>query len=1083
MSEGVEMRVMTYSSVPNERSSAAASWCLPVPAQRSVRLAERLRHWLNWDVAGVNERRVIAIGCSPDVWSGKGFPDNAVNNRRYALLTFLPLSLFYQFRAFFNIFYLLLAFSQFISALKVGFLITYLSPLALVVSLSLIKDAIDDIQRYRRDGRANKEKVEKLLSDGSTGIIRASSIQVGDLLVLRHGQRIPADCVLLRSSENSGTCFVRTDQLDGETDWKLRYALKATQSLDDVALSQYRANIHCEPLHKDIYKFAGSFEISVGESEAISLDNTLWASCVVASGTLVAAVIHTGIDTRSAMNCSKPSTKMGLIESELNFIGALCFLFLVIISFLLVGQQRFEGEWFLMFLRFLILLSAIIPISMRVNVDVGRMWYSYEMYRDGKIPGTVVRNTNIPEELGRLQYLFTDKTGTLTKNKMEFRQLQVGVDTILNYRDKDRFKKIIAGFFNEKYEFESSDLTGSGKSNYLSLQRNFMRDITSVGEALLALVLCHNVSPVMEDGKLEYQASSPDEIAFVKFCSSLGFSLIHRDVNSMQFTTPGGKTISYDIIKAFPFTSERKCMGIILREVSERDTGIYKYIMKGADFKIATVVRFSDWLQESCQEFSQVGLRTLVFAQRTLTEEQLETFLTRYNEANIDLGDTRNESIEAAMHLIERDMKLIGVTGVEDELQDDVTESLETLGMGGIKVWILTGDKIETATTIGRSTRIIPRHGVVEIMTTRTLEETEKNLDKLYLTHAALSNDGFSDALWTLVLDGTCLSLCLTETVSKTFVEVSRSAHSVIIARCSPTQKAEVIRIMKTYSDKKVRMAAIGDGGNDVAMILAADVGIGVEGVEGKQASMAADFSIKKFSNCVRLIMWHGRSSYRRTCRMSQFIMHRGMVYSIVQAFFSLLFAGTPMSVFNGYLLMGYSTLFTMAPVFALVLDEDIKEEDVSEFPQHYKELSKSRSMNTRSFLQWAWISVFQGGVMMGLSLHLFYGEMFHIITIAYTSLLLTELVIVASTVHVRILWSQRRNHLYLFIAAECFSLASYFFAVLLLPETIDKDFFFSWSCWWRVSVISLAIVCPIYFLRILSTYVFFNQRHTYTLA
>ncbi|ORC93723.1 phospholipid-translocating ATPase [Trypanosoma theileri] len=1082
MLEGVEMQAM-YSSASEERSPTEAALCLPVPARRPVSYAQTLRHWLNCDTASVNEARVIAIGCTPAVWSGSGFPDNAVNNRRYSLLTFLPLSLFHQFRAFFNIFYLLLAFSQLIPALKVGFLITYFSPLALVVSLSLIKDAVDDIKRYRRDRTANEEKFEKLLPDGRTGIIRASSIQVGDLLVLRHGQRIPADCVLLRSSESSGTCFLRTDQLDGETDWKLRYALKATQPLGDEALSQYRANIHCEPLHKDIYKFAGSLETSGGESEAISLDNTLWASCVVASGTLVAVVIHTGVDTRSAMNCSKPSTKMGLIESELNFIGALCFLFLVIISFLLVGQQRFDGQWFVMFLRFLILLSAIIPISMRVNVDVGRMWYSYEMYRDSKIPGTVVRNTNIPEELGRLQYLFTDKTGTLTKNKMEFRLLQVAADTILNDREVDRFKKIIASFFNEKYESENNDLVDSGKGNYLSLQRNLMRDITSVGEALLALVLCHNVSPVMEEGKLEYQASSPDEIAFVKFCSFLGITLIHRDVNSMQFTTPGGKTISYDIIKAFPFTSERKCMGIILRESSERDTGIYKYIMKGADFKIATVVRSSDWLQESCQEFAQVGLRTLVFAQRTLTEEQLEIFLTRYNEANIDLGNTRNESIEAAMSLIEKDMKLIGVTGVEDELQDDVTKSLETLGMGGIKVWILTGDKIETATTIGRSTRLIPRNGVVEVMTTRTLEETEKFLDTLQLRHTTVSNDLFFESPWTLVLDGTCLSLCLTEPISKRFVEVSRSAYSVILARCSPTQKADVIRMIKKYSNKKVRMAAIGDGGNDVAMILAADVGIGVEGVEGKQASMAADFSITKFSHCVRLIIWHGRNSYRRTCRMSQFIMHRGMVYSIVQAFFSLLFAGTTMSVFNGYLLMGYSTVFTMAPVFALVLDEDIKEEDVSEFPQYYKELLKSRSMNTRSFLQWAWISIYQGGVMMSLSLHLFSGEMFHIITIAYTSLLLTELVIVASTAHLRILWTQRRNHLYLFIAAECFSLAAYFFAVLLLPETMDKSFFFSWSCWWRVSVILLAIVGPIYILSILSSFVFFNHRHTYTLA
>ncbi|ESL07994.1 hypothetical protein TRSC58_04311 [Trypanosoma rangeli SC58] len=584
----------------------------------------------------------------------------------------------------------------------------------------------------------------------------------------------------------------------------------------------------------------------------------------------------------------------------------------------------------------------------------------------------------------------------------------------------------------------------------------------------------------MEDGRLEYQASSPDEVAFVKFCSSVGVSLVHRDVNSVRFTTPGGRTVQYDIIKAFPFTSERKCMGIIVRERREDGKGGYKYLMKGADTKIATVIRPSDWLYESCQELSQVGLRTLVFAQRPLTEEHLVTFLAKYNEANAELGDTRSSCLDAAMRLIEKDMKLLCVTGVEDELQNDVTTSIETLGMGGIKVWILTGDKVETATTIGRSTRLIPRHGVVEVMEVSTEEEAQQQLDTLRLRYLPLRGAGISTP-WTLILDGTSLSFCLTEPMSRSFIEVSRTAHSVIVARCSPTQKAAVVHTMRKYCDKTVRIAAIGDGGNDVSMILAADVGIGVEGVEGKQASMAADFSITNFAHCVHLIIWHGRSSYRRTCRMSQFIMHRGMVYSVVQAFFSLLFAGTTMSVFNGYLLMGYTTIFTMAPVFALVLDEDIREEDVSEFPQHYKELLKARSMNALSFLQWAWISIFQGGIMVLLSLELFSEELFQIMAVTYTSLLLTELIIVACTAHLRILWKQRRMHLYLFIAAECFSIASYFIAVLVLPETFDQAFFFSWGCWWRVSVITLAIIVPIYTLWLVS--IFVNQKLTYSLV
>eukprot|EP00658_Telonema_sp_P-2_P035815 TRINITY_DN25992_c0_g1_i2.p1 TRINITY_DN25992_c0_g1~~TRINITY_DN25992_c0_g1_i2.p1 ORF type:complete len:274 (+),score=50.27 TRINITY_DN25992_c0_g1_i2:147-968(+) len=264
---------------------------------------------------------------------------------------------------------------------------------------------------------------------------------------------------------------------------------------------------------------------------------------------------------------------------------------------------------------------------------------------------------------------------------------------------------------------------------------------------------------------------------------------------------------------------------------------------------------------------------------------------------------------------------------------------------------------------------------------------------------------------------------------------------------------------------------------DSVSMILAANVGIGVEGLEGKQASMAADFSITKFSHCLRLIMWHGRNSYIRTCRLSQFIIHRGIVYSVVQTVFSLLFDGSTMSVFNGYLLMGYATAFTMAPVFALVLDEDHFEKDINEFPQLYKELLKSRQMNTRSFLQWVWISFFQGGVMMYLAIELFSEELFQIVSITFTSLLITELVIVAAGVHFRVLWEQRRLHLWLFLAAEAVSLVFFFSAVFLLPDTFDKKFFFSPQFGLKTLIICAASIGPIFVLWLFAKFVLFRTH------
>lgn len=1105
-------------------TTSSAATVLAIPSLRKRSFRRWVRELLHLPITPSPETRQLPFGYLPGEWAPIGYPGNAVNNRRFTLLTFLPLALLHQFENLFNLFYLFLAFSQFIPVLKVGFLFTYFSPLVLVVCLSLLKDALDEWKRFRRDHVANVEVYEKLTRGGEIVPVRSANIKVGDLLLLHHDRRVPADCVVLHTSEKTGTTFIRTDQLDGETDWKLRYPLRTTRGLTYTQLSRLRLNLNCEAPHKDIYSFAGTLDTATGQTESVTMENVMWSSCVVATGTVVAAVVYTGPETRSALNSTNPRNKSGLIESELNRLALLCFTLLLVLSLLLVAQQQFRGDAPVMFIRFFILLSAIIPISMRVNVDVGRLWYSYDMAHDANIPGTVARNTDLPEELGRLRYLFSDKTGTLTKNKMEFRVMQVGPDTVLTDRDTSRLSYAAVEFFGAnspeggdagggtaaaatagRFPASAAPPYGGNRFGAAAGAKQWARDVQSVGELIKTIVLCHNVSPVLEEefvdlaeearspspphpaaaaatsmdgAPLDYQASSPDEIALVKFCRSLGVVLTYRDLTSMAFTVAGSSQVhSFTIAKMFPFSSERKCMGIILRERTGGNGGgeeCIRFYMKGADVKMATVVRQSEWLEECCQELAQMGLRTLVFAHRVLSEELLERFLKDYEAAMAILGDGRSDAIESAMRLIETDMTLTGVTGVEDELQDDVVVCLETLGMCGIKVWMLTGDKVETATTIGRSTRLIPRHCRIEYLCGLSPPDVGRRLHELHEEFSWSVTGGGAVPQWALVLDGAALAYCLS--YAAFFAEVAGTAYSVIVARCSPTQKAAVVQVMRDRN-REARVAAIGDGGNDVAMIQAANVGIGIEGVEGKQASMSADFSITKFSHCLRLIMWHGRNSYRRTCRLSQFIMHRGIVYSVVQTVFSVLFAGTTMSVFNGYLLMGYSTVFTMAPAFALVLDEDFKESDVHEYPFLYKDLLKSRSMNTRTFLQWVWASFFQGGVMMLVALQLFSDEMFQIVTIAYTALLITELVIIGATVHLGILWRERRRRFFLFVGAEVLSLLLFFLAVVLLPDTFDRSFFFSWSCWWRVAVICLASIGPLMVFQLIGKYVLFNPR------
>ena len=182
-------------------------------------------------------------------------------------------------------------------------------------------------------------------------------------------------------------------------------------------------------------------------------------------------------------------------------------------------------------------------------------------------------------------------------------------------------------------------------------------------------------------------------------------------------------------------------------------------------------------------------------------------------------------------------------------------------------------------------------------------------------------------------------------------------------------------------------------------MILEANVGIGIVGKEGKQASLASDFSINQFSYLRRLILWHGRLSYKRSAVLSQFVIHRGLIISVIQAIFSIIFYFVAIPVYNGLLMLGYSSIYTNFPVFSLVFDQDVPVQAVMKFPPLYKTLQKGRSLSTKTFLIWLWKSIFQGCVIM-LATVMFFNEPFtNIVTITFSALIVIELLNVYSEV------------------------------------------------------------------------------------
>jgi len=1083
--------------------------------------------WRRSAASGMYKTRTIAFDERDNL--RQTYPANVVRNQKYSLVTFLPLVLYEQFKFFFNLYFLLVALSQFIPALKIGFLVTYIAPLMLVLSVTIGKEAFDDYKRYQRDRESNSSPYT-VLGPLSSSIMRAreanvrrgpdveaapasstvsvrvasGKLRVGDLVMVHKNQRVPADMVLLKTytsdapddalvqdaahfvlddheggdpegeegkNTESGTCFVRTDQLDGETDWKLRVAVPLTQRMSEAELAHLgdRGVVVAGPPSKDLHTFVGNLTVhppadsplggsapwNEGASDQLALgvqpqvapltaENVLWANTVLAAGRAIGLVVYTGRETRAVMNTSHPHTKVGLLDLEINRLSKILCGVTFTLSVGLVALNGFRGEWWIYIFRFLILFSSIIPISLRVNLDMGKTVYARQIMADLSIPHTIVRTSTLPEELGRIEYLLSDKTGTLTQNEMEVKRIHMGTISY-GFDGMDELRHQLQAAYDSAQPGPTSPHPGRPRGGRV-VSRPW-RDMSSrVRDIVVALALCHNVTPVRnEDGSVTYQASSPDEVAIVKWTESVGLALTARDQHSMHLTAPDGNVLAFDILEIFPFTSERKRMGIVVRE---RETGEISFYLKGADMVMSRIVTQNDWLDEECGNMAREGLRTLVIARQRISKESWMVFERLYSGARVRV-EQRDEAMAAVVsqHL-EHNMELLGVTGVEDKLQDGVKTTLELLRNAGIRVWMLTGDKIETATCIAISTKLVARNQYIH------------QVSKVSSAGAARDTLSFlqSKLDCCLVIDGDSLAY-LIEHFRTEFVELATQLSVVVACRCSPTQKADVTQLIRDYTRRRV--CCIGDGGNDVSMIQAADVGVGIVGKEGMQASLAADFSIVQFSYLSSLLLWHGRNSYQRSAKLSQFVIHRGLIISVIQAVFSSIFFFAPIALYQGWLMVGYATVYTMAPVFSLVLDRDVSEDVALLYPELYRDLTKGRSLSAKTFTTWLMISVYQGGAIMLASLLLFENEFLNIVSISFTALIVNELVMVALEITT---W-----HLYM-VLSEIVTLAIYCLSMVFLPEFFDLNFVLSLNFLWKTTIIVCVSSFPLYVIKAVHT-------------
>ncbi|KAG8188801.1 hypothetical protein JTE90_009192 [Oedothorax gibbosus] len=904
------------------------------------------------EIPDIMEHRVIHLNAQQK----QKFGNNRISTAKYNVFSFLPKFLFEQFRRYSNIFFLFIALLQQIPNVSPTGRYTTAVPLFFILSISAIKEIAEDIKRHFADGYTNNTKVQGL-RDGVWTEIRWTDVVVGDILKITNGRFFPADLVLLSSSEPQGMCYVETANLDGETNLKIRQGLPQTSSwLTPKDLTCLRGTLECEAPNRHLYEFTGNLRLVGKQTLPLGADQLLLRGAKLRNTNWVfGAVVYTGHETKLMMNSTTAPLKRSTVDKITN--NQILMLFLLLILLCLISAVASEiwnkhnalSHWYLgfdeltssnfgyTFLTFIILYNNLIPISLQVTLELVRYVQAIfinmdiNMYDEKSDTPAMARTSNLNEELGQVKYIFSDKTGTLTENVMVFKQCSIdGVS--YGSHDKD---------FDERVLLE-----------------NYMNDHASalyIREFCTLMAVCHTVVPEKDQntGEIVYQAASPDEGALVKGAKQLGFVFTTRTPTSVIIKALDREE-TYEILNVLEFTSDRKRMSVIVRTPE----GKIKLYCKGADSvifeRLGDNQNNKEVTLEHLREFASNGLRTLCFAVMEISPSHYEDWNATFHKANTAI-QYRERKIAEAAEQIETNLTLLGATAIEDKLQEGVPEAISDLLKADIKFWVLTGDKQETAINIGYSCKLLSPTMALIAINENSLDNTRECIRRHIQEFGGLLRNEHDVAL---IVDGKTLKYALSSDVRRDFVDIALSCKSVICCRVSPMQKAEIVEMVQMAT--KTVTLAIGDGANDVAMIQAAHVGIGISGVEGLQATCASDYSVAQFRYLTRLLFVHGAWSHARLCKLILYSFHKNICLYVIELWFAIVSAWSGHTLFERWTIALYNVLFTAAPPLAIGLfDRSCSAETMLKFPAMYKSSQTSEFFNVQVFWVWIFDSIF----------------------------------------------------------------------------------------------------------------------------
>ena len=920
----------------------------------------------------------------------KIYPNNRISTTKYNLVNFLPKSLLLQFKKSANIYFLLvtiLTFGSFSPINPASMIGTFI----FVLICTMIKEAYEDFRRYEQDELNNNRLILKYI-DGTWKEAKSWTLVPGDIIKILKNEELSADVLILKTSNSNGYAYIETKSLDGETNLKEKIAIGEYRDLNEENYSDLNGVIICDYPNENLNLWNGQIFEYEREEVQCDIDNIVLKGCVLKNTEYICGIIvYSGKNTKIMKNAKNVRTKSSRVLHVMNkflysvfiFEITLCLLFgylsLIweekeknVYTYIYV-ENKVEKNRFIKFLTntmtFFVLYANMIPISLYVVLEIIKsiqgllISYDLEIYDSSIDKKANCRTTQLIEELGQVEFIFSDKTGTLTQNSMVLKQVYINGKVYGNKIDSP---------IGTKFSINGDLRIGKKLRSNLPEDKQGKKKIM---DFLYILTVCHDIFPEENEGEIIYQGSSPDEVSLVKGAALLGFKYKAKVKGELIIEDEINKNERhYEIKMMLPFDSYRKRMSVI---VYNKEENKYELFIKGADTVMNKLIKFKKGEKDEVKRINAIlshkGLRILMIGKKTLKEEEVKEYLDDFKRVKND-----KDELDKLYNIIEKNVKFCGTSAIEDKLQDGVPETINTLIACNIHIWLLTGDKVDTSLEIAKSSNLINdnmflifltyEEGSIEEKLRRLKNEFNipsnkelKNINLNEVTKKIHRKQGGKDM--SIIIDGMALDeIFSSDSLSLLFFNLSVVAKSVLCCRMNPSQKSKIVKLVKNYG--KWVTLAIGDGVNDVPMIMEAHIGIGIQGKEGSQAVRAADVSIGQFRFLDKLLLIYGRVGYIKISKFICYYFYKNIFLIFNDIIFAFINGFSGQIYFADYLTTMYNAIFTSwCSIFVFSFEKDVELNLVKKFPVLYEAGQRNYFFNLKTFWKYIFYAILHCGL------------------------------------------------------------------------------------------------------------------------